>query len=331
MSKTDSTGTTQYVFDARGRMTSAVQPSGATIVYTYDALGRRASRTTGTNVTTTTCLYSGGDVVFDSGSDGTQVDYLNGPRVDNKLKQNSSAQSGPLYFLQDQLHSTVALTDAMGNVQETDQYDPFGGGTGSSLSRYDFTGRERDPDTGLIYSRARWYDPSQGRFISQDPIGMAGGLNRYSYGANNPVSFSDPSGLSWKTFEQGLSDGGKVGFMTGVAVGAVLLAVTAATEGGALAALPALLSAFMSAAAAAAIAKQIAELVADFISGRLCKDKLDYMIGFLLGSIIGGLGGGALVAGLAGPSLAQEGTGGIAGEDSPPAGTRGGGLPAPAS
>jgi RHS repeat-associated protein len=83
----------------------------------------------------------------------------------------------------------------MGNVQETDQYDPFGSGTGSALTRYDFTGRERDPDTGLIYSRARWYDPTQGRFLSQDPEGPAAGLDLYTYVRDYPVGYTDPFGL----------------------------------------------------------------------------------------------------------------------------------------
>jgi RHS repeat-associated protein len=61
-------------------------------------------------------------------------------------------------------------------------------------NRYQFTGREND-GTGLYYYRARYYSPAWGRFVSEDPIGLAGGINLYAYGLGNPVSFADPYGL----------------------------------------------------------------------------------------------------------------------------------------
>jgi RHS repeat-associated protein len=190
--KSDSEGTTTYQWDARGRLTGATLPGGQSVSYGYDALGRRATRTA--NGVTTQFLYDGADVVRDIGSDNSAVDYLNGPGIDNKLRQ-SSAGTGSLYFLQDHLGSTKALTDAGGGVVEQNQYEAFGESSGASLSRYGFTGRERDELTGLLHYRARWYDPQQGRFISQDPIGFEGGdSNLYAYGLNNPVSFKDPMG-----------------------------------------------------------------------------------------------------------------------------------------
>jgi uncharacterized protein RhaS with RHS repeats len=60
-----------------------------------------------------------------------------------------------------------------------------------------------DEATGLMYYRARWYDPQQARFISEDPIG---GMNRYAYTGNNPISRIDPMGTSWSTFVDGLMD-----------------------------------------------------------------------------------------------------------------------------
>ena len=58
-----------------------------------------------------------------------------------------------------------------------------------------FATRELDRQTGLYYVRARWYDPFLGRFLSEDPIGLAGGINQYAYALNDPVNLSDPSGL----------------------------------------------------------------------------------------------------------------------------------------
>jgi RHS repeat-associated protein len=88
------------------------------------------------------------------------------------------------------------LADAGGNVVETLAYDSFGNNGGSTRTRYTYTGRERDPDTGLLYYRARFYDPQLGRFISEDPIGFAGGdVNLYGYVWQNPLRHTDPSGL----------------------------------------------------------------------------------------------------------------------------------------
>ncbi|HEY9286291.1 MAG TPA: RHS repeat-associated core domain-containing protein, partial [Pyrinomonadaceae bacterium] len=195
-SRTDARGTELYQWDARGRVTGATLADGRTVNYAYDALGRRASRTAGG--VTTNFLYDGDDVVLDRNGDGTTVEYLNGLETDEKLQQ-ASAATGPLYFIQDHLDSVVALTDASGGVVERMQYEAFGESAGSSLTRYGYTGRERDPLTGLLYYRARWYDPNQGRFISEDPIGYdGGGANFYAYVNNDPVNFNDPLGMQGK-------------------------------------------------------------------------------------------------------------------------------------
>ncbi len=58
-----------------------------------------------------------------------------------------------------------------------------------------YTGREYDAESGLYYYRARYYDPALGRFLSEDPIGLEGGINPYAYVGNDPVNNRDPSGL----------------------------------------------------------------------------------------------------------------------------------------
>lgn len=190
--RTDAQGTTTYQWDARGRLKQVLLPTGQQVNYGYDVLGRLASRTAGG--VTTSHLYDVADVVLDRASDGSQTDYLNGFGIDNKLRQKS-ASTGPLYFLQDHLGSTIGLTNAGGGIAEVLQYEAFGAGTASALTRYGFTGREHDAATGLILFRARWYDPRQGRFISEDPLGFEGGLNLYRYASNNPLSFTDPLGM----------------------------------------------------------------------------------------------------------------------------------------
>ena len=100
-------------------------------------------------------------------------------------------------------------------MTESNSYDSFGRPTNSSFSsRYQFTGREYDSFTGLQYSRARFYDPQIGRFISEDPIGFAGGdVNLYGYVWNNPLNYVDPFGLDVRAYywrKRGKNGGGRL-------------------------------------------------------------------------------------------------------------------------
>ena len=90
----------------------------------------------------------------------------------------------------------VGLADPDGTVATRYTYDPNGQPTSSgaeSTNPYAFTGREND-GTGLLHYRNRYYDPETGRFISQDPIGYAGGTNLYEYALSSPTTYTDPSG-----------------------------------------------------------------------------------------------------------------------------------------
>jgi RHS repeat-associated protein len=197
ISRTDSNGTTQFAWDFENRLTQVVTPSAGSVSYKYDALGRRVQRAPASGVSAK-FVYDGQDVVRDLNSDGSTVDYLNGPGIDNKIRQSSTSghKTTTLYYLTDHLGSTTALTNARGRVVEQIGYDSFGNSAGSANTRYGFTGRERDSLTGLVDYRARSYDPQVGRFISEDPIGFAGGdVNFYAYVGNNSVGFKDPTGL----------------------------------------------------------------------------------------------------------------------------------------
>jgi RHS repeat-associated protein len=93
--------------------------------------------------------------------------------------------------------STIGLVNAGGAIATSYGYEPFGATAASgvaSSNSHRFTGREQDP-TGLYYLRNRYYNPMLGRFLSPDPIGIAGGINLYGYVGNDPLDFSDPLGL----------------------------------------------------------------------------------------------------------------------------------------
>lgn len=162
--------------------------------YKYDALGRRIERNFQSGRESTKFTYDGGDVLLDDNK-GTLTKYLNGEGTDDKLRATTGSNTS--YFLADHLGSTNGLTDGSGAVTSTSSYDSFGNPANTAFpTRYQFTGREFDNFTGLQFSRARWYDPQIGRFISEDPIGFGGGdVNLYGYVWSNPGNFIDPYGL----------------------------------------------------------------------------------------------------------------------------------------
>jgi RHS repeat-associated protein len=103
------------------------------------------------------------------------------------------------FYEQDGLGSITSLSSSTGTLANSYSYDTYGNLTSSSGSignPLQYTGRDFDPETGLRYYRARYYDPQIGRFISEDPLRYTGGGNTfYSYVANGPHNYRDPSGL----------------------------------------------------------------------------------------------------------------------------------------
>ena len=194
VSKTDGSGTTLFGWDEENHLKQVTLSSGLVVNYKYDALGRRIQRTTSAGADER-YVYDDVDVLFDLNADwSVATTYLNGLGVDNQLRQ-TSATTGVSYYLADHLGSTAGLTSAAGSLIEQLNYDSFGNGPGSAFTRYTYTGRERDPDTGMFYSRARFYDPAIGRFLNEDPIGLLGGPNLYAYVENQPLTAVDPFGL----------------------------------------------------------------------------------------------------------------------------------------
>ena len=193
-SKTDTSGSWTYSWDYENRLKQASEANGATVNYAYDALGRRVHLTSSAGGITK-FVYDGSDVIRDLDVNGNTItDYVSGPGIDNKLRMTAGGVT--FYFATDHLSTTRALIDASGSLTSTLNYDSFGNVIGGSAStRYTYTGREADSDTGLMFYRARWYDPQQGRFASMDPLGFRGGdLNLFAYVLNNPANFRDPTG-----------------------------------------------------------------------------------------------------------------------------------------
>jgi RHS repeat-associated protein len=229
LSKIDSSGTTTFTWNEENQLKQVTLANALTVTYKYDALGRRIQRST-SNGAVQKFVYDSQDVIQDLDDSGQVItSYLNGPGIDNKIRQTDA--NGNLYYVADHLGSTIALTNDSGEMVEGIGYDSFGNSTGSSLTRYTYTGREFDPDTGLYYYRARFYDAQVGRFISEDPIALNGGLNLYTYVKNDPLRFVDPSGLTRCNRLLGTLGGAMLGGGIGALAGEAATTVVGAVAG----------------------------------------------------------------------------------------------------
>lgn len=186
-------GTDTYVWNARNQLAQIKQGTSVIASFSYDPLGRRVD--TNLNGATTGYLYDGLNAVQEThGSTATSI--LSGLAVDERFARTDT--SGRTDFLTDALNSTIGLTNSSGALVEQYTYDPYGNTTASSSAfnnPFQYTGREND-GTGLYFYRARYYAPGLGRFISEDPMGFAGGSeNFYGYVNDAPQDGWDPLGL----------------------------------------------------------------------------------------------------------------------------------------
>jgi RHS repeat-associated protein len=213
--KVEGADTWAYEWDAENQLKRVLKNGAEVAIFLYDPLGRRAQKAAG--AITHDYVYDGQDILKEARSDGTVYTYVHGPGIDEPLARLDQTNAVAHYHA-DGLGSIVTMTDAAGNAVETKQYDAWGNiETGAAQPGYAFTGREWDPETGLYYYRARYYDPKIGRFISEDRSRFRGGINLYSYVANNPTNFVDPDGDIPVVVGIGLAAAGVI-VVTGVAV-----------------------------------------------------------------------------------------------------------------
>ncbi len=181
---------TTYEWNADHQLTKVIYPDGSSSRYSYDALGRRVRTINRGN--DTRYAYNGLTPYADYNEQNHLLtSYVTGPSLDSALEMTEGGL--PSYFVSDGLGTTRALTGPTGEITGRYTYNSFGipAGTNPKASRFTFTGDQYDATSELYDANARYYSPSTGRFIGQDPIHN---INPYIYANSDPVDYLDPTG-----------------------------------------------------------------------------------------------------------------------------------------
>ena len=186
-----------FGWDEAGMMQQANVAGGASVEYGYAADGKRIWKkvTDGGSITETVYVHSGPNCIAEyakgaaPASSGNEYTYAGG--IDSLVMLSRNGGSEKLAITRNQQWSVSALINSSGSVVERYTYAEFGKRTilaadGSTVREtssynmaYGYTSRRHETETGLMYFRARYYDPSTGEFISRDPLGYVDGMSLY--------------------------------------------------------------------------------------------------------------------------------------------------------
>ena len=191
LGKSDGTSVVTQTFDLLNRMTS-FSDGETTATYTYNPDNMRRSKTV--NGVKTEHIWVGSDIALDiTGS--SVVSYVQG------IKSNYG------WYVYNAHGDVVQLCDNNGVVTKSYDYDPYGNqlteADALDKNPYRYSGEYYDAESGYIYLRARYYDSTTGRFISEDPA--FDGFNWYAYCGGNPLNRWDPSGQAWYDWVPGIA------------------------------------------------------------------------------------------------------------------------------
>ncbi|AWM89904.1 type IV secretion protein Rhs [Pseudomonas sp. 31-12] len=193
---------TEYRYDCQHRLVGVTTPDGRTASYRYDAFGRRIAKTV--DGKTTEFFWQGDNLIAESSREHYRS-YVYEPgsfRPLAMLDGKGPRKACPFYYQLDHLGTPQELTDFGGEIVWSAKYNAYGKvtrqtfGGGEQLEQpLRFQGQYFDAESGLHYNRHRYYDPEVGRYLTPDPVKLAGGLNQYQY-TPNPTGWVDPLGLS---------------------------------------------------------------------------------------------------------------------------------------
>jgi RHS repeat-associated protein len=190
---------TEYRYDCQHRLIGVSLPGGSVASYKYDAFGRRIAKTV--DGQTTDFLWQGERLIAES-ADNRYRSYIYEPGTFRPLAMldgEGPLKAEPFYYQLDHLGTPQELTDYSGEIMWSAKYRAYGNLATLDIAEIDnplrFQGQYFDAETGLHYNRHRYYNPGTGRYLTPDPIKLAGGLNNYQY-VPNPTGWVDPLGLS---------------------------------------------------------------------------------------------------------------------------------------
>jgi RHS repeat-associated protein len=220
-------GSRTFEYDAFNRIRTVKRKADSLTIgeYTYDALGRRIRKTIsngglggGIANGTTDYLYAGNQCIEErNASNAPTRQFVWGLYIDEliQLREDVSGAPADFYPLQDLLYRTTALTDSSGDIVEAYDTDAYGRTlafsspgpdghwftdddvtTSQPRCEYIYTGRQYDPESQLYYYRARYYNPTLGRFMQRDPMEYVDGMGLYEYAIARSTIMTDPTGFS---------------------------------------------------------------------------------------------------------------------------------------
>ena len=202
VSRADGPQKVTYSYDCQNRLTRAAGPDGIW-EYEYDAFGNRAAVShDGQRIEYLLDPLGLGNIVSEFSAAGDLIArYAHGLQLVTRL----DGAGGATYYDFDANGSTAGLTDGSGGYVNRYVYEPFGrklSSTNGLANAFEFVGQSgvMDDGNGLTFMRARYYSPTIGRFVAEDPIGAAADdLNLYRYVGNAPLGQKDPSGYQSAT------------------------------------------------------------------------------------------------------------------------------------
>jgi RHS repeat-associated protein len=266
--------TTQYHWNAEHQLTGITYPDGTSSTFRYDPIGRRVAIEDGPTITR--FVFDGLAIAAEyDGTNALLATYIRDPETPT-LTYEMTRNGQRYFYVTDALGSTTHLVDANGAVANTYVYGAFGTHvqTGTVPNSFTYTGQLHHQKSGLLLFSLRAYDPTLGRFLSEDP---AVSINPYAYVFNDPLNRTDITGGE-ATVTQGLLRGVIVASATGC-LGSVL---SASKVGKPLACLVGLIAG----AAGAFIAGALAIGATGFVAGTFV-DLLFSVLSTLLGYFIG--------------------------------------------